>query len=175
MTKKKKKHFTFRLDEDLHKSLEDEAERLGITPTMLMGKLTKNHLERDKFLTELGFLPLGKDFVKVWLERIDNKNIKEDARLLGISVIKDYVTYFFHKSDSDSLMKFLELWLTTQGKFRKTKVHGLQSYTIHHNINQKFSLFLEGFLFCIIENTLKTKVSLTETTSNLLSFTFEVK
>ncbi len=71
--KKRKKHFTFRLDEDLYDELEMESERKDITPPMLMDKLTKNHLTRDKFFDELGFIPVSTDCLKVILEKLDEK------------------------------------------------------------------------------------------------------
>ena len=170
----KKKHFTFRLELDLFDALELEATQKSLTPIM-MSQITKNYLLRDKFFQELGFLPMGKDFVETWLDRIDDKDIKEDAKLLGLRIGGEYLAYFFHKIDLNSLIKFLELWLCTQGKLQKKEYQGTYYYTIHHDVNQKYSLFLEGFLFSIIENILKTKVVLIGNTSNLISFTFEVK
>ena len=87
----------------------------------------------------------------------------------------EYLAYFFHKIDSDSLLKFLELWLSTQGELQKKDHLGTCYYAVHHNISKKYSIFLEAFLFPVIENILATKVDLIENTSNFISFTFEVK
>ena len=175
LIKKKKKHFTFRLDLDLFDALEIESERKNLTPTTLMGQITKNYLLRDKFFKELGFLSLGKDFVRIWLERIDSKFIKEDAQRLGSYIIGEYLAYFYYKIDTDSLINFLELWLSSQGELQKKNHLGTYYYTVHHNVSEKYSLFLEGLLFSEIEKIFKTKVELIDTTSNLISFTFVVK
>lgn len=172
--KKRKRHFTFRLDEDLHDELEIESERKDITPTMLMAKLTKNHLTRDKFFDELGFIPVSKDCLKIILEKLDEKNAELDGESISNTKIGEYVTYFYHKNDRDSLLNFLELYLSTQGGFRKENNNGTVSYTIHHNISKNYSLFLKGMLFGAIEKTLKTRVNLVEISPNLLSFNFEV-
>jgi len=158
----------------LHDELEIESERKDITPTMLMAKLTKNHLTRDKFFDELGFIPVSKDCLKIILEKLDEKNAELDGESISNTKIGEYVTYFYHKNDRDSLLNFLELYLSTQGGFRKENNNGTVSYTIHHNISKNYSLFLKGMLFGAIEKTLKTRVNLVEISPNLLSFNFEV-
>ena len=111
----------------------------------------------------------------MWLSRIPEDAIVQDAAQLGQLVIKEFVVYFFQKLDATSFINFLELWLSTQGEFRKNSNMGTYYYTTHHNVNKKYSLFLEEFLFTVIENVLLTKVNMTELTPNLISFSFEVK
>ena len=52
--------------------------------------------------------------------------------------IVEYVAYFYHKNDKNSLLNFLELCLPTQGRFRNENNNGTASYTIRHNINKNY-------------------------------------
>ena len=170
----KKKHFTFRLEEDIYHKLELESDRKNISPTVLMAKLAKNYLNRDKFLEELEFIPTPKDFLKILLDGRDKEKIIEDGKNLGIIKLGEYITYFYHKKDKNTILKFLELYLPTQGTFRKENNNGTISYTTHHNISKEYSLFLKSFLFHTLEGIMGTRINIMELSPNLLSFNFDV-
>jgi len=154
--------------------LHSESESKNVTPTVLLTQITSRYLLRDKILDELQFLPLSKEFVKNWLNRITREDIINDSELAR-KYFREYIVYFYHKLDPDSTIRFLDLWLSTQGVMQKKVDSGTRSYTIRHNICENYSDFLEGMLFPTIDDIISTKTKRIEKTPNLLSFEFEVR
>lgn len=173
MTKIKTRHFTFRIDSDLFYELEQESKKQSLSPMILMRLITNDYIKRGKFLQDLGFVNIDKRLLRVLFENMSIANIDTAAKQMSEFFIKEYLVYFYHKTDADSLLRFLDIFLPTQGNIRTHHSNGVYSYTIHHDIYQKYSKFLEGFLFYTIESIIKSKVRLISSTSQLLSFNFE--
>ena len=121
MTKRKTMHFTFRIDTEIYDELQNEAKEQFITPTILMRIIVSKYLEHDKPLKAFNYIEIDKKFVEVWIQNFDDNIIENTAKLLGNHIIREYITYLYHAINTDSLLRFLELWLTTQGNISKKK------------------------------------------------------
>jgi hypothetical protein len=161
------------MDEDVYQSIEKEAEKNGFTTSNLMSKIVKNYVTRDKFFEQLEFIPIGKDIIKIWLSRIEEEFLREDAKILGSTIARDYISYFFHDINISTLIKFLNIWLETLGNVQKKEHHNTCSFVINHCVNFQYSIYLQEFLTALIEPITKKRINFIEITPNLLSFSFD--
>lgn len=168
-------HYTFRIDEDIFESIGKEAGEKGITVSNLMCQITQNYVKRDRFLGQLGFVPVGKNVIRSWLGRIQEDFLREDAKKLGSTMAREYITYFFHDVNAHTLVQFLDIWLHTLGELQKKEHHGTHSIVINHGVSTQYSLYLKEFLGALIESIISRQVNFIEVTPNLVSFSFEAK
>lgn len=174
--RRKRVNYTFRIDEDMFKSIEKEANEKGIAVSSLMCRITRNYVQRDRFLEQLGFIPVGKDVIRSWLDRIPEDLLQDDAEKLGSTIAREYITYFFHDIDVHTLIQFLDVWLgTLGGELQKKEHYGTHTIAINHCVSIQYSLYLKEFLRALIEPITSQQVKFVEITSNLVSFSFKVK
>jgi len=176
MAKRRKRvHYTFRMDEEVFSSIEKEADEKGITTSSLLSRIVQNYVKRDRFLEQLGFIPVGKDVMRAWLNRIEDDFLKKDAKKLGSTIAREYVSYFFHDVNKNTLIQFLDVWLCTLGDMQKREHHGTYSFVINHGVNVQYSYYLQEFLSALIGPIISKRVNFVGITPNLLSFSFEVE
>ena len=108
---KKLVHSSIRIEEDVFKSLQREADKQGISVNSLINKILKNYLMSDIYFEQLGFLLLSKDFLrKTFSELKDEKRIIEYGRELGLTAAKEFVSYFFPDVNNNTIIQFLDIW-----------------------------------------------------------------
>ena len=202
---KKLVHSSIRIEEEVVQSLQREAERQGISFNSLINKTLKNYVISEMHFEQLGFLLVSKDFLrKTFAELRDEKRLEELGTELGLTVAKEYVSYFFPKVDSNTLAEFLDIWfrrfqsfkhrveddnnnnnknnLRKQDKEKEKENHGqLQVqrqenhyFTLNHDINLNFSIALKAILEGLIEPIIKSPVIFKEITANSISFSFSL-
>jgi hypothetical protein len=99
-------HSTFRIKNSVVMALNREAQKRGVSLSNLVSKTLENYVTCEMLFEELGFLLVSKDFMRKTFNRLDKKQIEELGRDLGLTVAKEYVSYFFPTVNSDSLIKF---------------------------------------------------------------------
>ena len=116
---KKLVHSSIRVEEEIVQSLQREAERQGISFNSLINKILKNYVISEMHFEQLGFLLVSKDFLrKTFAELQDEKRLEELGTELGLTVAKEYVSYFFPKVDSSTLAEFLDIWFRRFQSFK---------------------------------------------------------
>ena len=202
---KKLVHSSIRIEEEVVQSLQREAERQGISFNSLINKTLKNYVMSEMHFEQLGFLLVSKDFLrKTFAELQDEKRLEELGTELGLTVAKEYVSYFFPKVDNSTLAEFLDIWfrrfqsfkhrvekaydnnnkgnLRKEDKGKEEKNQGqfqLQRqenhyFTVNHDINLNFSIALKAILEGLIEPIIKSPVIFKEITANSISFSFSL-
>jgi len=132
---KKLVHSSIRIEEEVFNSLQKEAERQGISFNNLVNKTLKTYVTSEMYFEQLGFLLVSKDFLrKIFTELNDEKRIEELGKELGLTVAKEYVTYFFPKVDSCTLPPFLDIW------FRRFQSYNHRIEIIHDTNNIDINL-----------------------------------
>jgi hypothetical protein len=177
--KNKLSHQGFRLEEQVIKSLAEEAIRKGISVSSLVNKILKNYVTHEMQFEELGFILVSKDFLRKIFNVIDDeKHIQDFGTEFGTTMAKEYVSYFYPHVNSHTLVRFLDYWFR---RFQSCK-HTVEDiersqrhyFTVNHDINIKFSLALKAILEGLIEPVTKTTVEFRDTTANSVTFSFEV-
>jgi hypothetical protein len=167
-------HSSFRLRQDVLKSLEIEARKRGVTISSLVNKILENYMTSEIYFEELGFMLMSKGFLRKTFDGVTERRAEELGKDLGLTVAKEYVSYFFPEVNMESLLKFLELWFKRFQSFSHRMDNNRHYFTINHEINTNFSIILKAMLEGIIEPIAKRTVSFRELTPNTIVFSFEI-
>jgi hypothetical protein len=172
-------HQGFRIQEQVIKTLTEEAARKGISVSNLVNKILKNYVTHEMQFEELGFILVSKDFLRKIFSVIDDeKHIQDFGKEFGTTMAKEYVSYFYPQVNSNTLVQFLDYWFR---RFQSCK-HMVENsdrsqkhyFTVNHDINIKFSVALKAILEGLIEPVSKTTVEFKDITANSLTFSFDV-
>jgi hypothetical protein len=172
-------HQGFRIQEQVIKTLTEEAARKGISVSNLVNKILKNYVTHEMQFEELGFILVSKDFLrKIFSVVDDEKDIQDFGKEFGTTMAKEYVSYFYPQVNSITLVQFLDYWFR---RFQSSK-HIVENsdrsqrhyFTVNHDINIKFSFALKAILEGLIEPVSKTTVQFRDITANSITFSFDV-
>jgi hypothetical protein len=137
---KKLVHSSIRMEEEVFQLLQKEAERQGISVNSLINKTVKNYVISEMYFEQLGFLLVSKDFLrKTFAEFQDENRLEELGKELGVTVAKEYLSYFFPKVDSDTLAQFLDIWFQ---RFQSFKHRVDNNY--NNNKNKNTNIIIEN-------------------------------
>ena len=107
---KKFVHSSIRIEEQVLKSLQREAQRRGVSFNSLVNKTLKNYVTSEMYFEQLGFILVSKDFLRKTFCRLNENDIEEFGRELGLSVAREYMSYFFPQVNNTTLVEFLDIW-----------------------------------------------------------------
>jgi hypothetical protein len=159
-------HSTFRINQFVIKSLEEEANKRRVSLGSLVNSILENYVSSEMYFEQLGFLLVSKDFLRKTFNAIPSNNeqntIDEFAKELGNTVAKEYVSYFFPEVNSDI------------DDITAATTKELHHIAVNHDININFSIALKAMMEGFIEPIIKRKVEFKEITSNAISFSFEI-
>lgn len=172
-------HQGFRIQEQVIKTLTEEAARKGISVSNLVNKILKNYVTHEMQFEELGFILVSKDFLrKIFSVVDDEKDIEEFGSEFGTTIAKEYVSYFYPQVNSITLVQFLDYWFRRFQSCKHIVENGDRSqrhyFTVNHDINIKFSFALKAILEGLIEPVSKTTVEFRDVTANSITFSFDV-
>jgi hypothetical protein len=169
-------HSSFRIKEVVIKALEREAQKRGLTVSSLVNKTLENYVTCDMYFEELGFILVGKEFLRKTFGRMNEKHVEEFGRDLGSTIAKEYVSYFFPKVNSDTLVKFLDLWFRRFQSYqhRFDDNDNRHYFTVNHDINMNFSIALKAMLEGLIEPVFKRSIDFGDLTSRAITFSLVV-
>src|SRR5215213_11308354 len=168
-------HQGFRVQEQVIKTLTEEAARKGISVSNLVNKILKNYVTHEMQFEELGFILVSKDFLrKIFSVVDDEKDIQDFGKEFGTTIAKEYVSYFYPQVNSITLVQFLDYWFRRFQSCKHIVENGDRSqerhyFTVNHDINIKFSFALKAILEGLIEPVSKTTVEFRDVTANSIT------
>jgi hypothetical protein len=62
------------------------------------------------YFEELEFILVSKNLLRKTFEGLDQKHIEELGKEYGITIAKEYISYFYPQVNADTLIQFLEIW-----------------------------------------------------------------
>jgi hypothetical protein len=175
--KNKLVHSSFRIEENVIEALAIAAEKRGDTLSSLVNKTLKNYVTSEMYFEELGFILVSKDFLrKIFSSKIvsDQTYLEDFGKELGLTVAKEYVTYFFPEVNSHSMTQFLDAWFRRFQSCQHRVNGNRHCFSVNHDINMNFSIAMKAMLEELIEPIIKNPVDFKELTPNTIVFSFEV-
>ena len=174
-------HSSFRIEQDVLKSLERVAATRDVSLSSQVHKILKNYVTSEMYFEELGFILVSKNFLRKTFEGLDEKHIEELGKEYGMTIAKEYLSYFYPRADVDTLIQFLEIWFkrfqSCQHRMDDNYNNNYSEFhyfTVNHDINLNFSLALQSILAGLIEPITKSTVEFTNLTPNTITFAFPV-
>ena len=131
--KKKLIHQGFRIKEDTVRALLKQSQKNSISLSNMVNKILENHVTCDRYFEELGFLLVSKEFLRRSFSRLKEEHISKDSRDDGLTAVKEYLPYLFHKVNSNTLVQFLEIWFKRFQGYEHIINDGNNEATYHHH------------------------------------------
>jgi hypothetical protein len=182
--KNKLVHSTYRIKEPIIKILEGEAKKRRITISVLVNNILENYVNSEMYFEQLGFILVSKDFLRKVFSKIEKaEDIEEFGQELGLTTAKEYVSYFFPKVNSNSLVQYLDLWFKRFQSYQHRIDNDMNdsnnnaerhNFTVIHDINMNFSTALKTILQGLIVPIIKTDIEFRDITTSAISFSFKV-
>lgn len=179
--KEKLVHSNFRLRKDVLKELERLARQRNISTNALLNHILDNYLAADVYFEQLGFALVGKEFLRKAFSKIrEEKDIEEFGRDLGLTIVRQYVRYFFPVVNGTTITRYLDLWLRRFGSYKheihesghgRVKIH---HFIVIHDVNMNFSKALKNIMEGMIVPAIKGDIKFLNITASAISFQFNV-
>jgi predicted HicB family RNase H-like nuclease len=179
-------HSSFRIEQDILESLEIAAASKDISLSSLVNKVLKNYVNSEMYFEELGFILVSKNFLRKTFERLEQKHIEELGKEYGMTIAKQYISYFYPQVNADTLIQFLEVWFKrfqswhhrigkdNNNNNNNNNYNPRHYFTVNHDVNMNFSLALQSILAGLIEPIIKNTVEFTSVTPSTITFSFVV-
>ncbi|MHB8601028.1 MAG: hypothetical protein ACYC6W_05305 [Nitrosotalea sp.] len=173
MSSKKSSTITFRIDKEYEKVLREEAQSKKITMNTLANQVFGDYVEWQRYMERFGTIVLSKEAFKLILDLLDEKNLLNLAVDIGEKVPKEFILFKWKGVATDNVIKFIKMYFDHcgYGAHDQTKSEGTITFSIHHDLGKKGSVFLKAFLETVIKSTLGRSCASTVTTNSMvLSF-----
>ncbi|HEU4444475.1 MAG TPA: hypothetical protein VFR94_07375 [Nitrososphaeraceae archaeon] len=173
-------HSSFRIEQEVIKSLERVAASRDMSLSSVVNKILKNYVNSEMYFEELGFILVSKNFLRKTFEGLEQRHIEELGKEYGMTIAKEYISYFYPQVNADTLIQFLEIWFKRFQSWQHRIDENNNNYTLHHyftvnhDINMNFSLALQSILAGLIEPIIKSTVEFTNVTPSTITFSFTV-
>jgi len=172
--KSKSIHQGFRIDEKVLFRIKKEADKKDLSLNKLINQILKDWISRDMYFQELGFIPTSKEAIRIWLEKLADEHLIEEAKEFGGNRAREYIVYFFGEVTIDTLIDFLEILFSRFPAYQHKVNNRLHYFSIHHDISRKYSIFFGELLKSLIEPIVNSPVKIGNPTANLLNLSFEI-
>ncbi len=173
MSSKKSSTITFRIDKEYEKVLREEAQSKKITMNTLANQVFGDYVEWQRYMERFGTIVLSKEAFKLILDLLDEKNLLNLAVNIGEKVPKEFILFKWKDVATDNVIKFIKMYFDHcgYGAHDQTESEGTVTFSIHHDLGKKGSVFLKAFLETVIKSTLGRSCASTVTINSIvLSF-----
>jgi hypothetical protein len=163
---------SYRIRPDLKSALEEEAMRLGINPNALVSQIFNRHVSWGRYIGQLNFIPVSKDFLRFVFEVLSKEDIGKIARSLGESQAHEELLFLFQHISPGTILMFMDLWASHFDAWDHKYEGGKHHFTIRHDVNQNFSFFTKEYVSSMLQSTLGIKADFEAMTPNSVTFSF---
>ena len=174
MSGKKTSSISFRIDEDYEKVLRDIAEENKTSLNTLANQIFGQYVEFELYARKFGTLRMSTDTFRRMLNSMDEKNIIEIATRCGSQEVKEFILFKWKRLDSKTVTDFIKIYfdLCGYGRCSLDKTEGSITFSVHHDLQEKGSLFLK-YLFESLIRTALDKDCKTEMTNDTVTISFQ--
>jgi hypothetical protein len=164
---------SYRIRPDLKIALEEEARRLGINPNALVSQVFGRHISWGRYVGQLKFIPVSKDFLRLVFDSLRGEQIENIARSLGESAAHEELLFLCQHITPASILMFVDLWASHFDAWDHKYESGKHVFTIKHDVNENFSQFTKEYIATLLQSTIGRSVTFEAISPNSITFTFE--
>ena len=100
---------TVRMDFDVSEKLEDLASKQRLAFNSLLNKALRRYVDWEVFAESFGLITIERRVWKMLLSSLTELEARELGRRAGAQSTMDFVTYYYHKFDFDSVIRSFQL------------------------------------------------------------------
>ncbi|HEX5457130.1 MAG TPA: hypothetical protein VFX64_01950 [Candidatus Nitrosotalea sp.] len=161
-------HYSCRLDTEIYRFLADEAGQKSISMNNLLNHMTREYVMKKNF-EKIGSVLMCKDVARGVFDMANDKQLIKLAEKLGSNNAVDYVGMLYHDIDKDAILQFLDLWGRRFHGYEHKNDDNVHSFSIPHDINEKYSIFMKKFITSFVESTINESTKV-QSTSRVVTF-----
>ena len=156
--RKESESITFRIQVSLLKSLRTESFENHISVNTLVNQLIIEHEKWHKYARHVGFISIPKDFQRTLLDNITKNKLIEITQKKAENC-KDIITMLRPSYDLNSFLDVIETWFMISGfSCRKDENADIIKLNIHHDMGEKWSVFISILLQQNLEKLINGKI-----------------
>lgn len=136
---------TIRLSRGLDELLQKDANSRRISIGALISTILAKYSQWDRYTEKFDMITFRHETLKAILESTEDEVLVKKAREIGAKIPREFLMFWFKKTDLESYLRYLEL-LCNYGGFARYELEvDDRSYiiTLLHNMGEKWSLFLK--------------------------------
>ncbi|MDE1863465.1 MAG: hypothetical protein KGI33_11225 [Thaumarchaeota archaeon] len=170
MSGNKTSTFTFRIDSEYERILRQEAHEKKVTVNALANKIFGDYVEWHRYMERFGTIVLSRNAFKTILDALDEKSLVRLAADVGEKAPREFILFKWKVLAADNVVKFIKMYFDHcgYGAHDESRTGGTVTFSIHHDLGQKGSVFLKTFLETMIKSTLGRSCNSTVTESSLV-------
>ena len=174
MSSKKTSSISFRINEEYEKVLRKIAEENKTSLNTLANQIFGNYVEFELYAKKFGTLRMSTDTFRRMLDVLDEKNIMEIATRCGSQEVKEFILFKWKEISSRTITDFIKIYfdLCGYGRCNLDETEGKVMFSVHHDLQEKGSLFLKHLFESLIRTTLD-KDCKTNVTSDTITISFQ--
>lgn len=174
MSSKKTSSISFRIDAKYEKVLREVAEKNKTSLNTLANQIFGNYAEFEIYAKKFGTLRMSTDTFRRMLKNMDDKELIDVATRCGSQEIKEFILFKWNELNSKTVTAFINMYfdLCGYGRCNMNDTGSKVTFSVHHDLQEKGSLFFKHLLESLIRTTLNTDCK-TTTTDDTITVSFQ--
>ncbi len=130
----------------LDELLDGDARARKISTNALIGIILTKYAEWDRFADRFGYVSVSRELFRRLLENSERDEIANISSELGARLPNELMNFWFKRANLDSILALISLYCTYGGAGQYELETDGSTYTVtaHHDLGEKWSLFLKG-------------------------------
>jgi len=164
---------SFRIDSSLRANLEEEAKKNRTSLNTLVSQILFRYADWWRYSGRLGLIPVSKDLLRDVFKSLDRPELEELGKRFAETSGREHVLYLFQQLSLGTILQFLDLWSSHFDAYEHRYDGRMHFYTVHHDVNLNFSIFVKEFVSTMIMGTVQRTVRFETVAPNSVTFSFE--
>jgi len=161
---------SFRVDNDLSKILDEEAERMGVSVNGLVNMILKRYAEFTRFLSKIDLVIINRELLNSLLDSYTEEDIYGLGISLGEVIPRDTILFWKKTLTQETVVDYIEKIICRYGylgTYDEVNQNDLKIIVIRHRLGRKGSQFFHGYLKSALKSTLNIEGSFELTDSSV--------
>lgn len=161
---------SFRVDNDLSKILDEEAERMGVSVNGLVNMILKRYAEFTRFLSKIDLVIINRELLNSLLDSYAEEDIYGLGISLGEVIPRDTILFWKKTLTQETVVDYIEKIICRYGylgTYDEVNQNDLKIIVIRHRLGRKGSQFFHGYLKSALKSTLNIEGSFELTDSSV--------
>ena len=165
---------SFRVPSNLRLILETEAGKTGVALNTLVTQIFARYASWGQFAGRLKLLPVNKDLLREIFQSMPKDKIVEIAKRLGETTGHEEILFLFQQINPRTVLEYMDVWTSHFDACKHYHDGKTHFYTVHHDVNLNFSIFMKEYVSSMIQNMIPGPMSFEAVSPNALTFSFDM-